>query len=363
MDVFVLNKKFETVHLIDGYKSMIWTERYNRAGDFELYTEVSGEVLKYVTKDCYLTIKDSDRTMIVSDINVMSDRDLGNFIKITGSSLEILLNRRIVWGLRTLNTSLQNGIKALLNENIISPSNSSRKISNFVFKDSSDSKVTSLKINKQYTGDNIYDIVTELCELNHIGFKILLNEQNNFVFSLYAGVDRSYDQSNNSYVLFSPSYENLVNSNYYDSNADWKTITLIGGEGEGKARRYTTYASSSATGIDRREMFTDARDIQSEYTDENGTEHKLSNSEYISLLQERGKEDVLEFKAKTAFEGEVEPNYSFIYKEDYYLGDVVQIENEYGFRGTARITEVVTSHDDSNGYSIYPTFEMIEEID
>lgn len=360
MDILVLNQKFETIHLIDAYRSLIWTDRYNQAGEFELYTEVSGETLKYVTKDCYLTIKDSDKTMIVSDISILSDRELGNYIQIAGYSLERILDRRIVWGLKTLNTSLQNGIKTLLNESIISPSDSARRIPNFIFKDTTDSRITSLKLEQQFTGDGIYDIISDLCETNDIGFQVTLNSSNQFVFSLYAGVDRSYDQTDHSYVIFSPSFENLINSNYFESNSKLKTVTLVAGEDSGNNRKYRTYVGSSQTGINRRELFTDARDIQSEYYDENNVQHTLTAAQYNAALDERGKAKLAENSAVTAFEGEVEYQSSFVYKKDYYLGDIVQIENEYGFGGRARITEVVSSHDDNSGYSLYPTFQMLD---
>lgn len=360
MDIFVLDQKFDTIHLIDGYKSLIWTDRYNLPGDFELYTEVSGKVLDYVSKDVFLTIRDSDRMMIVSDIEVISDRDLGNYIKITGQSLEQIIGRRVIWKQRALNTDLQNGIKTLLNENIISPSDANRKISNFIFEPTTDTRITNIKIDTQFTGDNLLEAINELCVTYDVGFKLVLNEKNQFVFSLYAGVDRTYDQTANPYVIFSPNYDNLVNSNYYESNENWKTMTLIGGEGEGNERYYTTYFSSNDTGLNRREYFTDARDLQKVYTDDKGVEHVRSNAEYESLLKERGKTHLSEYSIITTFEGEVEPRNSFIYKKDYYLGDIVQIENEYGFKGIARITEVVTSQDEE-GYSIYPTFEMLDE--
>lgn len=361
VDIFVMNEKLETIYIVDAYKSIIWTDRYREAGDFELYTEVSGEVLKYITKDRYLSIKDSERTMIVSSIEVESDRDLGNKIKITGKSLESILNRRIIWGLKVLNTDLQNGIKTLLNECVISPSDSARKIPNFIFEESSDERITKLKMDNQYTGDNLYDVIYQLCLENDLGFKVVLNNTGQFVFSLYAGVDRSYNQTTNPFVTFSPKYENLVNSNYLDSNADMKNITLIAGEGEDNARTYTTYAISEETGLNRRELFTDARDLQSKYYD-NGTEHTIPHTQYIKNLQDRGKSNLLDYSAITAFEGEVEPRSSFIYRRDYELGDIVQIENEYDFRGTARISEVVASQDDQ-GYSLYPTFEMMEVED
>lgn len=83
----------------------------------------------------------------------------------------------------------------MLNECIISPSIADRKISNFVFVLSTDPKITRLKIDNQYTGDCLYDVIKGLCEENNIGFKIVLTDENKFAFSLYAGVDRSYEQT------------------------------------------------------------------------------------------------------------------------------------------------------------------------
>ena len=91
----------------------------------------------------------------------------------------------------------------MLNENVISPSDSNRKISNFIFKESTDSAITKLKLEAQYTGDNLYDVIQKICEEQGIGFKITLNDKKQFVFELYAGFDRSYDQTENPYVIFS----------------------------------------------------------------------------------------------------------------------------------------------------------------
>ena len=37
MDLYITNPKFELVGVIDSYTSLIWTERYNDCGDFEIY--------------------------------------------------------------------------------------------------------------------------------------------------------------------------------------------------------------------------------------------------------------------------------------------------------------------------------------
>lgn len=51
------------------------------------------------------------------------------------------------------------------------------------------------------------------------------------------------------------------------------------------------------------------------------------------------------------FTADVVPDLTFKYKEDYFLGDLVTIENEYGISSVARITEVLESWD-STGYSL-----------
>lgn len=175
-----------------------------------------------------------------------------------------------------------------------------------------------------------------------------------FEFPLYAGSDRSYDQTRNPYVIFSPKFENIINSNYIESKASLKTVTLVGGEGEGADRRYTTVGGGS--GLNRRELFTDARDISSNV----GSDDALTDAEYMAQLQQRGKEKLAENVSITSFEGETETTIMFQYGKDFFNGDIVQIANEYGHETKARILEIVRS-EDKDGYSVYPTFKTIEQ--
>jgi hypothetical protein len=291
--------------------------------------------------------------MIIDTLEVDSDAEDGTYLVVTGKSLESILERRIVWGLAVLEGNLQNGIKTLLNSNVISPSNADRKISNFVFEESSDPIITELTIKAQYTGDNLYDIIRTICEEQSIGFKVTLNNSKQFVFKMYSGKDRSYSQSENPYVVFSPKFDNLLSGNYIESKAAWKNVTLVGGEGEGPDRRYT--AVGNVSGLKRREIFTDARDISS--TTEDG--ETISSDEYISLLRQRGKEKLSENIDIMSFEGEAEMTQMFRYGIDFFNGDVVQLEDEYGHEVRARITEIVTSESES-GFYRYPTFVTIE---
>lgn len=354
MDVIILNTDLDAISIVDAYESFIWTDRYQGYGDFELYTSIRDGILNELRQDYYLQNRNSDHVMIIEKIQITSDVEVGNHVTVTGRSLESILDRRIVWKQTRISGNLQNGIHTLLNENVISPSDSNRKISNFIFEASTDPAITALKIEAQYTGDNLYDVIQKICEEQKIGFKITLNGQKQFVFKLYVGTDRSYDQTEVPYVIFSPKFENIINSNYIESKASLKNITLVGGEGEGSARRYTTVGSGS--GLNRRELFTDARDISSDL----GNEETLTDAEYIAQLQQRGKEKLAENTDVTSFEGQVETTIMFKYGEDFFNGDIVQVANEYGHETKARILEIVTTENE-DGTSVYPTFKTITD--
>lgn len=353
MELTLLNTSLDAISVVDDYESLIWTDRYQEHGDFEIYTPVTIDILSVLKQDYYLINRDSEHAMIVEKLLIKTDVELGNHITITGRSLESILKRRIVWGQRSITGNLQNGIKTLLDENVINPVDPDRRIDNFIFEESTDERITSLTIDAQYTGDELYDVVSKLCKEHGIGFRVTLNDNKQFVFKLYAGMDRSYDQTSNTYVIFSPNFENIVNSNYLESKSALKNVTLVGGEGEGTARRYHTVGS--AKGLDRRELFTDARDISSEVD-----ERVLTEEEYNAQLAQRGNEKLAENIDIVSFEGEIEPTMMFKYQEDFFNGDIVQIENEYGHSTPARIIEMTISENEQ-GTSVYPTFSTISE--
>lgn len=354
MEIYVLNTNFESVAVVDEFESLIWTDRYDEAGDFELYMSMDKRLLEYLRKDYYLWNADSEHMMIIEGINIVSDVEEGNKLIVTGRSLESILDRRIIWGQKVVKGLLQEVIHTLLNECIISPEISERAIDNFIFVESVDPKITGLTIDTQYTGDNLYDVIQTLCKKNNIGFKIVLNDSNQFEFSLYCGEDRSYEQSDNPYVIFSPDFENIINSNYLESNKVMKNVTLVAGEGEGAARKTKTVGSH--IGLTRRELFTDARDISSDI----GDGQTLTDAEYYEQLEQRGTDSLSEYKEVVSFEGEVEATRMFKYGEDFFIGDIVQIANEYGHEGQACISEFVMSQSES-GISMYPTFKTIQK--
>lgn len=375
MKLWILDKSLQSVKVIDVYKSFIWTDRYNKIGDFEIYVPINLVSFDDFQKEYYLLNSESEHLMILESFNIESDIEEGACLAISGQSLESLLKRRVVWkktsfkatgeGENRIKPNLQNGIEKLLNDNIINPEISARKIDNFIFEASTDPRITELTFEAQYFGEELYDIIQKLCEEHEIGFKITLNNIGQFVFKLYKGVDRTYEQTVNPYVIFSPRFDNLISSNYLDSVQLFKNVALVAGESiddpekddETIRETYVVNTSSDVTGISRREVYVDASSVTRDMDD---GEDKLTEAQYQAHLRQKGIDALIENSEIKIFEGEVNDRIMYKYGQDYLLGDVVQIENEYGHEGKAYISEFVMSYD-QGGSSVYPTFINIQK--
>jgi hypothetical protein len=217
---------------------------------------------------------------------------------------------------------------------------------------STDIAITSLTIDAQFVRNNLYESIKKLCVANNIGFRITLSADNEFVFKLFAGVDRSYSQFANPYIVFSPKFDNIVSSDYKESKRPLKTVSLVGGEGEGDDITTTTVGTGS--GLSRREMYTDASNLSRIVNAE-----LMSEPEYLAQLAQRGLEDLNENTILRDFDGQVDAKKMFVYGTDFFLGDIVQISNEYGIEAKARVTEIIQTQT-THGSDIYPTFAMIE---
>lgn len=399
MDIKILDTDFKMVGVIDSYISFIWTDRYDEAGDFVLILPMDTPSLDLLQPDYYLSIDDSEHMMIIEDMKVTTDVEDGKTMKVIGSSLEKLLDRRIIWektvfkqtyeddndtvGVKPL---LQDAIAQILQDNIIYPISKSynydtkeydesfyaaRQISNFKYVLSDDTKIKEMTIEAQYRGESIYEVISSLCKEHEIGFKITLNDDYQFVFQLYRGAERTYDQFENPYVVFSPANDNLFNSTYYRVTSTLKNVALVLGEQiedddpqteeeEKENDDYKAYRSPVIVGMEagltRREIFTDASDVEIEEDDDT----TLTVAQYRAHLKQKGIDTLIEKLDYEAFEGEVEATQMYKYNEDFFMGDRVQLEDEYGHEGKAYISEFIISHDTS-GMNMYPTFITIQE--
>lgn len=389
MDALILDRSFNTQCIIDGFESFIWTDRYREPGDFEIYMPVERAPLEYMIEGYYVWIEASDRLMIIEDLTITSDAEEGPHVKLTGRTLESLLDRHVVYHRTVINGSLQDGIRKLLTEQAIDPRSEHRQLPGLRFVDNTDERVTELTMNAEYLGEDLLTIVEEQCELNDLGFKVVYNEEEGtFDFSLYFGDDRSYSQEDLPWVVFSSRYDNLLGSNYYESKKELRTAAIvIGAESDDWEQAIVQVEGRpEMTGIDRREMCVDASDIdvpEKVVVDEDAIRDQMGDADereiqkaiaaaqaradaenqenwniYINALMEKGRIELSKTYITEAFEGTIAASIQFIYGRDFFIGDVVQVRDQFGKEAASRITEVMRSHD-VGGETLTPTFTTL----
>lgn len=340
---------FQIQTVIDTAVSIIWVTRFNTAGEFELYLRASSEMFKAFYSymhDVLITRNDSETVMIVDAIDLTTDAENGDFLTITGKSAEGILGRRIIPKQTNFTGTAENCIRQFITENVIDPVNEKRKIDNFLLAAAQGYTET---INKQVTGKNLLDVVSEICAAYDYGFRVTF-DGTNFTFAMYKGVDRSTGQLENPQVIFSPDFENIGNTSYKYDKEPFKTAAYVAGEGEGSNRKIYLVNYQSAAGLWRREIWVDARNTSS--TTDDG---ELTPEEYNAILNEQAKEALRENIYKLGFNGEILNVNAYTYGVDYGLGDTVSIINEYGIKGTATVNEI-TEVEDETGYRLIPTF-------
>ena len=123
MDIYVLNKNFEKIGVIDFCSSVIWTKRYCNEGDCELYLPADEEALNLLKVGRFLRREDSNGgLMLIISVSVDSDIEDGNFLTVKGLGTEHLIANRIIWSQTTLSGTVGDCVSELLYDNLINPS-------------------------------------------------------------------------------------------------------------------------------------------------------------------------------------------------------------------------------------------------
>lgn len=355
----VYDMSFNLIGVIDSFVSIIWRPAYYDVGDFEIYIGANDQALNLL-KENRLVVRNTDITMdasgnvtyknvmIIKNIDLITDVENGDFLSITGKELKYLLHQRIVWTQTNLTGTAETGIRRLVNENAVSPTDNKRQIPNLVL--GAAAGLTD-SIDKQLTGDYLDQAITEICTNFKYGWEIY-GYNGNFVFIVYQGLNRSYGQSQRPYVVFSDSFENLFNTEYQLNTEAYANTALIGGEGEGVQRTFTT-VNNTASGLNRYELFVDAKDISSNKDSDN----VIPESQYLKLLQERGAEKLAEAAITEGFSGSVLTTGNYKYGEDFDIGDTVTVINSYGISKNVMVLSSIESEDE-NGVSLIPQFNI-----
>src|SRR5690606_17200511 len=194
--------------------------------------------------------------------------------------------------------NVEDVMKGFVNANTINPSNPNRIIPNLRL--AANTGITD-RTDESKSGGQLDEYLYSICNKFEMSFDILMNHKDKkFEFKTWKGIDRSTRQSINPRVIFSKEFDNVIKQNYVNSDLDKKTVAIVAGEGEGTERKYVT-VNDELSGFKRRELFVDARDLQSEYYDENSVSKTMTPAEYEETLKNRGLSKLTEHETIETF--------------------------------------------------------------
>lgn len=346
---------FDNIGEVNHFDSLIWPDKFNGYAQFELWAPITPENALLIKKGNILWCGGGNAAVI--EIVKSSIDDRGDKIyNVKGRTLESLLTTRIVWGAYNASNKYTSTIMYdLVNQNCVNPIDVKRKIP---FLEMAIDENIGTKQTYQKTGGEVYDALLNLARNDDIGFNILFKpKEKKLIFKVVAGDDKTVNQTILDPVEFSTDLEDILSSSYYSNDQDLKSVALVLGEGEGAQRESQISGNNNSSLFERRELYVDARDLQSQMTDENGDIVTVPYDEYIEMLIQRGSERLAScettemFEAKLRVFGEVQYEFGI----DYQKGDKVTIrDNELNVVVSARITEVEEHFSDE--YNLVLTF-------
>lgn len=330
MDIYLLDREFQTVCILDGFSSLLWNRRYKAPGDFQLVT-TDPKYFALAKSAKYIYRPDAAEVGLIESVGFTQDESNLEMVTIKGRFLEALLYRRVISKTVTLKGTVEEVCRQLVSDICIN--DQQRKIDNLEL-----GQLAGLGsvIDTQSTGDNLSEKLYELEAVEDLSHRIKYDFlTNRLQFEIWKGLDRTDDQSENPIAIFSSNFENVVNLEYSVDEAEYRNFAYVAGEGEGPERIVAEVDCTN--GEERREVYIDARDLQKKRVDQ----EDLTDQEYQALLYQRGLEKLQDYKRIEVFNSNIDHQSNLIYKKDFDLGDLcIYVNHKIQLSTNKRITEI-----------------------
>lgn len=345
----------------DSFSSLLWDIEYYKCGAFEVYIAASPRNIE-IFQTGRIVGRDDDKEHfgLIESVELETDSEDGDYLIVKGRFLMCLLERRIIYPTLNFTTMTAYGIiiqKALENNALTS---GNRLVPGLKFGEIQGacwSQITKLQVSYENLMEWIYTICEKIGGTANIRLSKIAEEQYEMIFELSQGTDRSILQKINPHIIFSDRYNNLLSFTYFTDTSVKKNYAYVLGKGEGEKRKRTTYfEGAEPSSLERYEVYIDAKDISDE-EQENGETKPISDAEYIELLKEKGKQNLIPTKTKSESQIAVQST-QFQYGVDYFVGDFVTVEHQrFGIRqNKIQLVGMIESFD-HNGRNLTPTFK------
>lgn len=353
------------VGVIDTAKSIIWETEYYSAGRFEVYTALTDQTRDLLQIGYYITRRGETNAAIIEAVDYTDSPTDGVMIVASGRMLKSILDRRLVYRLNgnTINPvrisgNLASAVQGVVRSHAGAGAATARQLGVTIGSNGGITKTITAateqgeESSRQSSYKGLLEFTDTVLQEYECGALMRIDENSlAMIYDLYEGQDRSVgNTAGNKPVTFSQDFENLLTVEYIVDTTAFKNWALIGGEGEGLARFFTTYAQDTSTGLARREVFVDASSIPRKYQS-GDTEQEYTAAQYTTMLVGQAQTDLKELITTETFTGEINLTYSpYKYGVDFWLGDLVTVQdNALGLYSTVRILKA-TEVQDENGY-------------
>lgn len=355
---------FESAGILDTFKSLTANWRYYTYSEFSL-TILLDELKEIISEDTedatrrrniITTLFTADNIININDVYFYIDRVIcedsteGELV-ISGKSLRAKSLKRIIYRIYHQTKRPEQIIYDHLNNEVVNPSQTSRKISYLSI--ASPSTLSTSTVDYQNSYGVVSNEIDTLCSTYDIGIRETatnLKTPNNKL-----EIVKGRDLSN--VVEFNVDFDNLLSESYESSNFDEATMAWVFGEGEGTARM-NVKLNDNLAGLERDEIYVDARDIQKQTQDGNGKDITLTDAQYKAALTSRGVEKLSEQVEVLTLNGDIDLESDlFVYGKDYQLGDRVRFSSKLFNLTKTSVLAGVDETWDSTGHHLSPLWD------
>jgi hypothetical protein len=352
----IISVNFELLAEIDNYESMFLTRRWHGVDDIEFTINRYKHNTDLLQRGNIVMVgSDVNKAFIIKhrEIELTDEGKISENWLIKGLALESILSQRITippvaTAYDTITANAETVMRHYVDANIISSANIKRNVSQLKLA-INQNRGTNVEWSSRY--GNLAEEITNISLYSGLGWHVSLDfSQNKWIFDVNVGRDLTVDQSILPPVIFSPQFDSLQSLHYLESELNYSNSAYVAGQGEGVARRIVEIGVD--TGLNRNELFVDARDV----AEETDAHVPIPVPTIVASLVERGNQKLSEQTQELFIEGQVLTKSPFKYEIDYDLGDIVTIQEKgWGVTTNTRITEVKEIYE-TGGFSIEAVF-------
>lgn len=322
-----------------------WFElSYYDVGECELYCVALSTNLANLLKGNYLKIPNKPYIWVITSL-IYSYVDGVPMIDAKGKEAKWLLNKRVIRAPIELPNQVALAVEQLVYNNLGAGAATVRQIAGFNVYTSG---ITTALIDTQGARANLLDFVNNLLKTYNLG-SIVLYQNEQLVYKVIQGQDLSAS------IRFSQSLDNLLESNYFTDDSNLGTNALVVSNVDDVD--YWQVYDEGQTGVDRNEILINSN-LSTEYTPQGATDPvklDLTNPTdlalYYSWLQQEGRTGLAEYVEQNEVSSTLDlVNSNYEFENDYFIGDLVGVIDEYfNYNAAARIIKF-TIKQDSKGY-------------